>query len=99
MHSREDVDCHKRPRGAREYARAHSFYGASEQAACSRFCVWGCVDRPILKAPGSVLAADKKGLKIACGEGTVLRIDTLQAAGGKRMAAADYLRGHPIPVD
>ena len=45
------------------------------------------------------LAADKKGLKIACGEGTVLRIDTLQAAGGKRMAAADYLRGHPIPVD
>ena len=30
---------------------------------------------------------------------TVLRIDTLQAAGGKRMAAADYLRGHPIPVD
>ena len=30
---------------------------------------------------------------------TVLRIDILQAAGGKRMAAADYLRGHPIPVD
>lgn len=55
MHSREDVDCHKRPRGAREYARAHSFYGASEQAACSRFCVGDCVERPILKAPGSVL--------------------------------------------
>ena len=57
------------------------------------------LDETTGKAPGSVLAADKKGLKIACGEGTVLRIDTLQAAGGKRMAAADYLRGHPIPVD
>lgn len=51
------------------------------------------------KAPGSILAADKKGLKVACGEGTVLQIDQLQADGGKRMAAADYLRGHPIPVD
>lgn len=51
------------------------------------------------KAPGSILSADKKGLKVACGEGTVLQIDQLQADGGKRMAAADYLRGHPIPVD
>lgn len=51
------------------------------------------------KAPGSVIAADKKGLKVACGGGTVLAINTLQADGGKRMAAADYLRGHPIPVD
>lgn len=51
------------------------------------------------KAPGSVIQADKKGLKLACGGGTVLGIQVLQAAGGKRMAAADYLRGHPIPVN
>lgn len=51
------------------------------------------------KAPGAIVAADKKGLKVACGEGTVLQIDILQADGGKRMAAADYLRGHPIPVE
>lgn len=51
------------------------------------------------KAPGSILSADKKGLKVACGGGTILRIDILQADGGKRMAAADYLRGHPIAVD
>ena len=35
---------------------------------------------------------------LTCGGGTVLRIDELQADGGKRMKAADYLRGHPIPV-
>lgn len=51
------------------------------------------------KAPGAVIAADKKGLKIACGDGTVLQINELQADGGKRLKAADYLRGHPIPVD
>ena len=49
-------------------------------------------------APGAILAAGKAGIQVACGGGTVLRIDELQADGGKRMKAADYLRGHPIPV-
>ena len=49
-------------------------------------------------APGAILAAGKEGIQVACGGGTVLRIDELQADGGKRMKAADYLRGHPIPV-
>ena len=49
-------------------------------------------------APGAILAAGKEGIQVACGGGTVLRIDELQADGGKRMRAADYLRGHPIPV-
>jgi methionyl-tRNA formyltransferase len=56
------------------------------------------LDETTGKAPGTVLQADKKGLKLACGEGTVLQIDQLQADGGKRMLAPDYLRGHPIPV-
>ncbi len=47
-------------------------------------------------APGTVLAAGKEGIDVACGEGTVLRILELQPPGGRRMAAADYLRGHPI---
>ena len=49
-------------------------------------------------APGTVLTAGKEGLTLACGEGTVLRIEELQPDGGKRMKAADFLRGHPIPV-
>ena len=49
-------------------------------------------------APGTILAAGKEGIQVACGGGTVLRIDELQPDGGKRMRAADYLRGHPIPV-
>ena len=48
------------------------------------------------KAPGEILCADaKQGLVIAAGEGAV-RILELQAPGGKRMNAKDYLRGHPV---
>lgn len=46
--------------------------------------------------PGTIIAAGKQGIDVACGDGKVLRITQLQAPGGKRMAAADYLRGHPI---
>ena len=48
--------------------------------------------------PGTILAAGKNGIDVACGDGCVLRIKQLQAQGGKRMAAADYLRGHPIDL-
>ena len=45
--------------------------------------------------PGAVLELNKNGLVIACGQGAV-EIRSLQAQGGKRMAAADYFRGHPL---
>lgn len=48
--------------------------------------------------PGVIVSADKQGIDIACGDGNVLRVLELQAPGGKRMSAADYLRGHPIQV-
>ncbi len=46
-------------------------------------------------APGTMRAV-KSGLSVACGDGRSLIITQLQAEGGKRMAAADYLRGHPL---
>ena len=45
--------------------------------------------------PGQILGLTKTGLVIACGEGAV-EITSLQAEGGKRMAAPDYFRGHPL---
>ena len=48
------------------------------------------------KQPGSVLALTKTGLQVVCGDGRVLEIRVLQAEGGKRMAAPDYFRGHPL---
>ena len=48
------------------------------------------------KAPGTILAAGHPGIDVACGDGKVIRITELQAPGSRRMAAADYLRGHPL---
>ena len=48
-------------------------------------------------APGTVLGLSKTGLQIACGDGAV-EIRILQAEGGKRMAAPDYFRGHPLEM-
>ncbi len=45
---------------------------------------------------GSVAAQGKAGLDVVCGGGGLLRITELQAPGGKRMKAADYLRGHTL---
>ena len=47
--------------------------------------------------PGEILGLNKTGLVIACGEGAV-EIQQLQAEGGKRMAAPDYFRGHPLDL-
>ena len=47
--------------------------------------------------PGQILGLTKTGLQIACGQGAV-EIRILQAEGGKRMAAPDYFRGHPLEI-
>lgn len=48
-------------------------------------------------APGSVLGITKTGLRMACSD-EVIEIRVLQAEGGKRMAAPDYFRGHPLEM-
>ena len=45
--------------------------------------------------PGEILELNRQGLVIACGDGAI-EIRQLQAEGGKRMAAPDYFRGHPL---
>lgn len=42
--------------------------------------------------PGTILRADAQGVVVACGAGA-LRATELQRAGGKRLAAADFLHG------
>ena len=45
---------------------------------------------------GTVLAADAAGVVVACGEGA-MRFTQLQRAGGKRLAAGDFLHGFALP--
>ncbi len=63
--------------------------------------LWGAqvVEKHTDAGPGTIVAAGKQGIDVACGElQHVLRILELQPPGKKRMSAADYLRGHPIQV-
>lgn len=50
------------------------------------------------KAAGDFVQADKRGLKMACGDGRVLEIRELQPDGKKRMAASAFLLGHPVKL-
>ncbi len=45
--------------------------------------------------PGEVLAAGDDGLAVACGTGA-LRLTELQRPGGRRLAAAQWLRARPV---
>ena len=45
--------------------------------------------------PGTVISADASGVRVACGQGQ-LCLTQLQRPGGKRLDAADFLRGCPL---
>ena len=55
------------------------------------------VENPTNAPAGTILGLTKTGLQIACSEGAV-EIRSLQVEGGKRMAAPDYFRGHPLEL-
>jgi methionyl-tRNA formyltransferase len=65
---------------------------AEGELAGERVRVWAAkaVDAPAGAVPGTVIAANRDGIDIACGTGA-LRITAVQRAGGKRIGAADYL--------
>ncbi len=48
-------------------------------------------------SPGSVLRADARGIKVACGQGVIV-IEELQLQGRKRMAVEAFLSGRPVGV-
>jgi len=59
--------------------------------------IWGARVVRGAGEPGQVLSSDDTGVVVACGEGA-LCLEVLQSPGGKRLRAADFLRGHSLPV-
>ena len=47
--------------------------------------------------PGQILAADRTGVRVACGQG-VLVLTQLQRPGGKMLPAGEFLAGFPLAV-
>ena len=73
----------------------HPWPVATAELAGTRFKIHATVPVEGKGVPGSILGLTKTGLQVACGEGAI-EIRSLQAEGGKRMAAPDYFRGHPL---
>jgi methionyl-tRNA formyltransferase len=81
---------------ARKVRAFNPFPGAHGQVNGVTVKIWGAQPEAGSGAPGKVLAADaQQGIVVACGEGA-LRLTELQKPGGKRLAAAEFLKGFPL---
>ena len=67
------------------------------EAGSETLKIWQAVAEPLASPaePGTVLSADASGVRVACGAGQ-LCLTQLQRPGGKRLSAADFLRGCPL---
>ena len=48
-------------------------------------------------APGTIISADRSGVKIACGQGSLV-VTQLQRPGGKMLPVGEFLAGYPLVV-
>jgi methionyl-tRNA formyltransferase len=88
--SRSALEVHNQVRGLDPWPGAYTSLDG-EMLKLARTTPQGNGDTP----PGTVIAADRDGVRIACGSGTLL-VRELQLAGRKRLGAADFLRGCPL---
>ena len=80
---------------ARQVRAFNPFPGALASFQGNAIKVWGARVSDSGGAPGTILAADKSGIVVACGEGALCLLE-LQKAGGKRLPVAQFLAGMPL---
>lgn len=93
---------------ARRVRAFDPFPGASTTFGGETIKVWAAEPTAPLDAPsvegakpaqaGQVVDISEQGIGVACGDTSVLRLTTLQRAGGKRLPCADFLRGFALQV-
>ncbi|MDH5537859.1 MAG: methionyl-tRNA formyltransferase [Rhizobacter sp.] len=71
------------------------FPGASASLAQETVKIWRAETCAGQGSPGTVLATDDGGFRVACGEGA-LRLVVLQRPGGKRLPARAFLHGSKV---
>ncbi|HCG76857.1 TPA: methionyl-tRNA formyltransferase, partial [bacterium] len=86
---REAVEIHNLVRGLAPWPSAYTYL----EDKCLK--IWESEIKQEGGKPGEILEANKDQLLIACGKGSLL-IKSLQREGKRRMAANEFLRGHPL---
>ena len=90
--SRPALDIHNQIRGLVPWPATTMELAGTKFKVFAAFLTGETSDQPA----GTALGADKKGIRMVCGDGQILCVTEVQAPGKKRMKAVDYLRGHPI---
>ena len=68
--------------------------GAATTYAGAAIKIWSAAPgEPVAAPAGTVVAADRDGIVVACGGGGSVRVTELQRAGAKRLPAAAFLAG------
>ena len=49
--------------------------------------------------PAGKIKEDKNAIYVACGDGMLIEVLSLQLEGGKRLEAKQFLAGHPVTQD
>lgn len=84
---------------ARRIRAFDPFPGASTTLGAEVIKLWCCEVDSASRLPdaacGQILSANADGVVVACGSG-LLRLTQLQRAGGKRLAAGEFLRGFAL---
>jgi len=80
---------------ARKVRAFNPFPGAQAQAGAGTIKIWQAQPTHGAGRPGQVLSADGQGIVVACGE-AALRLTELQKPGGKRLPAAEFLKGFSV---
>ena len=94
--SRPAQELHRRLRAFTPWPGAFTFLRGAGRPVLLK--IWRAAPVPGEPAPpGTVLRADQAGIRVAAGVGA-LELTELQREGGRRLSAAEFLAGHPMPV-
>jgi len=87
---RDAGDIHNQVRGMCAWPGAYSFLHGQ------MLRIWRTGTSTGSGIPGTVLKAGRDGIEVACGTGSLI-VTELQLAGKKRLDAASFLAGNPLP--
>ena len=92
--TRSAQDIHNQVRGLQPWPTAVTSRGG-EPVKVHATCKMSAAPSGAAEVPGA-LAAEKGQLFVRCGDGRFLEVLEIQPQGSRRMAARDYLLGHPV---
>ena len=69
--------------------------GARASVRGTELKIWSCTPATGSGRPGEIIRAEPEGVSVACGSGA-LKLTELQRPGGKRLRAAEFVRGFPL---